>query len=54
MRATHQIGLMAVYQKERNFGRVTNVLFMFVKIYDFLRRCNAVQIRPMAVITGEL
>ena len=41
---------MTVYKKELIFDRVTNALSMFVKISDFLRRCNAVQPGLMAVI----
>ncbi len=39
---SNQIGLMAVYKKKFIFDKITNALFMFVRIFDFLRRCNAV------------
>ncbi len=47
-----QIGLVAVYKKKLIFDKATDALFMFVKISDFLRRCNAVQTSLMAVTSN--
>ncbi len=38
------------YKKELTFYKVTDALFMFVKIFGFLKYRNAVQICLMAVI----
>ncbi len=49
-----QICLMAVYKKELTFDKVTNALFMFVRIFDSLRHISAVELGLMAVIRKSL